>query len=188
MPPTRSAYVHVTPIERNPTIRTGPGTVIPSSFTAEVDDPEQPYALDLRIRTLAGQRPEVVELRMELRSPQRPGGITTEGLRGVHIAKALQMAVTRAIEPLEHDDDREGATRPLRGVPLTKEFLDQVANVYRAAVASGSRAPVVEVARQLGGSRPSAGRWVVQARRAGILKPALGTRAGESVAKAKRRR
>jgi hypothetical protein len=184
----QDAYVHVTTLERDPTVRTGPTTAIPRSFSAEIDDPEQPYLLDLRVRTIAGRRPEVVELRLELRSPQKLGGIATEGLRGVHIAKALQMAVARAIEPIETEDDRVGATKPLRGVPVTKEFLGQVANVYRSAVAGGSRAPVVEVARQLGGSRPTAGRWVVQARKAGVLKPAIGTRAGESMPKTKRPR
>jgi hypothetical protein len=188
MTPGRSAYVHVTTLERDPAVRTGPTTAIPCSFSAEIDDPEQPYLLDLRVRTIAGRRPEVVELRLELRSPQQPGGIATEGLRGVHIAKALQMAVTRAIEPIETEDGRVGATKPLRGIPVTKEFLGQVASIYRSAVAGGSRAPVVEVARQLGGSRPTAGRWVVQARKAGILKPAIGTRAGESVPRAKRHR
>jgi hypothetical protein len=184
----RDAYVHVTTLERDPTVRTGPATAIPSSFSAEIDDPEQPYVLDLRVRTIAGRRPEVVELRLELRSPHKPGGIATEGLRGVHIAKALQMAVTRAVEPIETEDEGVAATKPLRGVPVSKEFLGQVASIYRSAVAGGSRAPVVEVARQLGGSRPTAGRWVLQARKAGVLKPAIGTRAGESVPRAKRSR
>jgi hypothetical protein len=188
MPPPRDAYVHVTPIDRYPAVRTSPATTIPSTFTAEVDDPRQPYALDLRVQTVAGRRPEIVELRVELRNPQTPGGISTEGLRRVHLAKALEMAVARAIGPDAEHPREVHAAKPLRGVPVSHEFLELVANVYRSAVASGSRAPVAEVGRQLGGSRPTAGRWVVQARKAGILRPALGTRVGEAAPQRRRRR
>jgi hypothetical protein len=183
MVPPKDAYVHVTHIERDPLVRTGAANALPSSFSAEVDDPQQPYALDLRVRTIPGRRPEVVELRMELRNPKRPGGITTEGLRSVQIAKALQMAISRAVKPMTAEAGEPALARPLRGVPVTEHFLEQVADVYRSAVASGSPAPVAEVSRQLGGSRPTAGRWVVQARKAGILRPALGTKPGEASTK-----
>ncbi len=190
------AYVHVSRREGTSTVRTGPSTAVPALFTAEIDDPAQPYTIEMQVRTDVGRRPAIVDLRLELRDRRSALGVTTQGLRHVHVARALEMAVHRAIEPLteEADDElergtprrpvqtdgSEAAAKPLRGIPVTDSFLTRVAEVYRSAVASGSRSPVVEVSRQLGGSRSTAGRWVLQARRAGILRPSLGTTAGEA--------
>jgi len=194
----RSTYVHVTPLEPHTRIPTGPATAIPGLFTAEIDDPQQPFVLHLKVRTVTGRKPAVVELVVEPRSQGHASGITTESLRRVHIAKALKAAVERAIEPVRAEDelttpdptDISGTASstpivalPARGIPVTSGFLERVAEVYRSAVASGSRSPVVEVGRQLGGSRSTAGRWVVQARKANILRPAIGTRAGEATRK-----
>jgi hypothetical protein len=199
--PARDAYVHISNHNSAARVRTGPTTALPSLFTAEVDDPGQPYLLELRVRTVQGRRPEVIELRLEIRNPKKGAGITTQGLREVHVARALEVAVTAAIEQSDggedpgspHDDRRTDSppkrvSKPLRGIPVGADFLQQVSDIYRAAVASGSRAPVVAVSEELGGSRATAGRWVLQARRAGLLRPSLGTKAGEAAVPARRRR
>ena len=63
---------------------------------------------------------------------------------------------------------------------LDEAFLRRVAEIYRAALAAGLPTQE-EIERQLGPvSGSSARRWVMQARQAGLLGPALGTRAGEA--------
>jgi hypothetical protein len=65
-----------------------------------------------------------------------------------------------------------------RGARLTDEFLRTVAQVYREET-ERSRPPTQGVAERLYGSRASAGRWVMEARRRGFLGDALPGRAGE---------
>jgi hypothetical protein len=66
-----------------------------------------------------------------------------------------------------------------QGVPVDEEHLRRVAEVYRAAVARGE-APTKAVSRELFASRSTAGRWVMQARKRGFLRPALGRIGGEA--------
>ncbi len=197
----RAASVLVTSLGGAMPIRTGPGTAIPSSFTAMVDDPAQPFLLDLVVKTLSGRRPEVVEVRVAVRDrAATDGGVTTERLRPVKVARALTMALAQATERIY--DDGSGMFRPVdelptmgwgsgevakpvRGEPISDDFLKLVAATYRTAVASGSRSPVLELSTQLGGSRSTAGRWVVQARRAGFLRATVGTKPGEITSKAR---
>jgi len=62
---------------------------------------------------------------------------------------------------------------------LDDAFLQQVAGIYRAALAAGLPTQE-EIERQLGPvSGGTARRWVMQARKAGFLGPALGRKAGE---------
>jgi hypothetical protein len=191
----RAPWVDADPIERSTPIRTGPTTAIPSLFRATVDDRTQPFILEFKVQTVGGRRPEVVELTLVPRDPIVAGGVTTEGLRSVQVAKALKLALAKATKrvnemtdglfQLEGDGPGIGyagsqVARPVRGEPVSEDFLRQVADTYRKAVASGSRRPVGELGEQLGGSRSTAGRWVVQARRAGFLRAAVGRTAGEA--------
>jgi hypothetical protein len=199
----RAASVLVTPLGGSNPIRTGPGTAIPSHFTAMVDDPAQPFLLELVVKTVAGRRPEVVEMRMSVRDLTAPdGGVTTEKMRPVKVAKALTMALAQATRRI-HDDgsgmfrpvdelpvmgwSTDEVAKPVRGAAISDEFLKLVASTYRTAVASGSRSPVLDLQTHLGGSRATAGRWVVQARKAGFLRPTVGTRPGEITPKARSR-
>jgi hypothetical protein len=190
----RAPWVNVTTHEGSGWIRTGPSTAIPSVFLATVDDPAQPFICNLEVRTRAGRRPEVVRLDLEIRNLADPGGISTEGLRQVQVAKALTLALTKATQRVSDEGDGlfrlpgdptgtswggDHVARPVRGAPVTEEFLQLVAHTYRSAVASGSRSPVGDLGRELGGSRSTAGRWVVQARKAGFLRPAIGRTSGE---------
>ncbi len=180
-------------------IRTGPTTAIPSLFSAWVDDPQQPFVLEMEVRTIAGRRPEVVKLLLEARTASdRVAGIRTESIRGVQVSKALKLALATATMKISDLGDglfrleggvpdvvRGGGSvaRPVRGTPVTEDFLRLVAETYRFAVASGSRRPVADVGRRLGGSRSTAGRWVLQSRSAGFLRPAIGRTAGEAAPK-----
>jgi hypothetical protein len=60
------------------------------------------------------------------------------------------------------------AFRPQRGRRLTDERLIAVADVYRRALHAG-RPPTKRVAEAMHVARPTAGRWVMEARRRGFL-------------------
>jgi hypothetical protein len=68
--------------------------------------------------------------------------------------------------------------RPERGKRISDEFLRQVADVYRYALGRGL-APTAAVGEAFNYSRSTAGRWIVEARRRGLLGPAIRGRAGE---------
>jgi hypothetical protein len=68
--------------------------------------------------------------------------------------------------------------RPQRRRTITPELLEEVAEVYRQAVSKGEP-PTVGVSEQFHVSHRTAARWVAEARKAGVLGAALGTRAGE---------
>lgn len=62
---------------------------------------------------------------------------------------------------------------------MTRELLEKVAEVYRTAYGQGL-SPTKAVAEAFDVSHSSAGRWVVEARKEGLLGPALGPTAGEA--------
>ena len=74
--------------------------------------------------------------------------------------------------------DREGATKALRALqPGTRprrgddrEFYEMVADVYKAVLAEGeTKRPLTELAARLQKSPSTAGRWVKEARKRGLL-------------------
>lgn len=62
---------------------------------------------------------------------------------------------------------------------VTRDLLTDVAEVYRSAYRSGD-SPTVAVADHFDVSHSTAGRWVVAARKEGVLGAATGTKAGEA--------
>lgn len=66
-----------------------------------------------------------------------------------------------------------------RGKRLEGAFLEQVASVYREAVALGRRDPTIAVAERFPAARSTAGRWIVECRKRGLLGPASPGRRGE---------
>jgi len=193
--------VLITPDHQTGWVRTSPSTALPTIFRAYVDDPTQRFTLDFEVRTTSGRRPEVTSLTLEIRNVSTSGSITTEALRQVPVSAALKLALAGATKPVldqgdgtfAFPDDPSGAVwgadhvaRPVRGTPMSQEFLQLVAATYRAAVASGSRSPVEDLRVQLGASRSTAGRWVVRAREAGLLGRAIGRTPGEVVPKRSR--
>ena len=71
-----------------------------------------------------------------------------------------------------------GLPRAEPGKRLPDELLEEVARVYRYALGRGWP-PTNAVKKALNVSRPTAGRYVVRARRAGLLGPARPGVAGE---------
>src|SRR5262245_30244819 len=71
------------------------------------------------------------------------------------------------------------ATKPQRRRRLTRDLLKQVADTYRKAYEAG-QPPTQAVAAEFQVSHSTAGRWVVEARKAGTLGPATGTKPGEA--------
>jgi hypothetical protein len=61
------------------------------------------------------------------------------------------------------------SARPRRAA-VTTDLLEQVAHVYKVAAANGS-SPTQAVAEALNLNRSTAGKWVVKARRAGLIPP-----------------
>jgi len=74
----------------------------------------------------------------------------------------------------------KGRHRPRSGVAVPDSTLEQVAAIYRQALAQGI-GPTKAVQAQFKPriSRSTAGRWVGEARKRGFLGSAIGTRAGE---------
>jgi hypothetical protein len=106
------------------------------------------------------------------------------------------LAVTRLLENAPDEVRRLGAgvlrdakdryvevatpyVRPQRRRMVTEEFLRDVAEVYRSAVQAGD-APTQAVSSRFTTTHSTAARWVREARKAGILGPSQGTRAGEA--------
>lgn len=71
-----------------------------------------------------------------------------------------------------------------RRTPLSRDDLADAAKVYRTALKAGDN-PTAKVAEVLYLSRSSAGRWVAEARRRGLLGPTRERRAGETDVKGK---
>lgn len=97
------------------------------------------------------------------------GGVTMAELRDS--LDALRARLTgEAIEPMSR--------RVWRRRSVNTELLEEVAAFYREKVAAGLP-PTALLAVAFGVSHGTAGRWVVAARKAGILGPSLGPVAGE---------
>lgn len=198
--------VWVVPSPRAAKVPVWPDRWVPSRFRAVLDVPGQPYraALDVRVTERGA---EVMELGLGVRDWGGQGGIGTEGLRKVRVAELLRLAVDAATQSMGGEPqhgrselfrmpgDPEGEWRgsyavapggfpdsqpPGRGRQTPDEHLRRVAAVYREALRLAMRDPVGHVARTIPGSRSSAGRWVLQARRRGYLGPARGPTAGEA--------
>ena len=94
-----------------------------------------------------------------------------------------------AVDQMTGQIDREGFEREFAeaithrapGKRLTNEFLGHVADVYRYALRKQPTAPTEAVADAFSVSRSTAGRWLVEARKRGLLAPAAPGRAGEQI-------
>lgn len=123
---------------------------------------------------------------------RRPGGrpVSAAQMRKLGLPRLIRAAVERAggrIDPqsgaftpavwLESDDRAqfnralgEGQRKPRRGKRLQDDELRQVACVYRAALERG-KPPTASVQDEFRVAYPTAGRWVMEARRRGFLPP-----------------
>jgi len=79
------------------------------------------------------------------------------------------------------DSYERAVPRPKRGAAITDAWLEGVAAVYRDATADG-RPPTAAVKEHFQTSRPTAARWVQEARRRGILGKTTPRKRGEEQA------
>jgi hypothetical protein len=95
-------------------------------------------------------------------------------------AKDERVRLTPGVPPAEVTGFRENMRRPRRGSPLTDEHLQQVADLYRDALARRLPNPTETIADDMHAARSTAARWVALARQRGLLGESLRGRAGEA--------
>jgi len=190
--------IEIQPGKRPLWIAAGDGAVH-SEFTAVIDDDHLPYRVEMRVRTsTAVGRPEIDALLLV----RRDGPITTESLRRCNVSGLLRAAIAadtrprvdnpdgtfRVLDVGEPENQAWGGPRlgPGRGRAMPADHLEQVARIYREALAAGLP-PTKAVRLKMNASQSTAARWVAQARDRGFLGPAVGTQAGEAPTPKKRR-
>ena len=175
-----------------------PRLALPRWSKVRIDDPGVPYSVELEIVPRDG-RPVAVGVKLL----ERTGPVTSEGLRSVRLATYVDLAAQEAAwervedegvitfrraEPkatvvqglTAHADWRWGSTahlevRPSTGRQLSDDHLREVAQIYKAALAGGSRAPrkaVVEHWRAVHGeavASQTVASWLQKARGRGFL-------------------
>ena len=179
---------------------------LPSQFNIEVSDMRVP-GVDLARLEITVQEGRPVCTRIELVASEG-NAIRAAALRSFPLAKIVNAAALRcagekvAIAPDDYDDElgppteivhdlwaskpevRARASEALRRRrPITKEFLAEVAEVYRN---DDTGTPTKAVQLWFNTSHPNAARWVGRARAAGLLDPtSKGKASGSPLAKPK---
>lgn len=167
--------------------RVGDNFAVPNRFSATIHDLDFDVELDLVFEAGAARC-------AALRYRARPGGPLTSTSIRIPLDRAVRQAAAQAAVAIEEwmgpefvahvADDAERAAfsaqpRPARqrGVPLPDKLLKDAADVYRAARAQGlsTRRALEEEFHLKGGS---AGRWVAEMRRRGLLGAAPAERRG----------
>jgi hypothetical protein len=129
-----------------------------------------PYSGTMRVQLQDGR---FVVTALELRQAPEGPPITSDGLRAVPIAALIRGAAHRGVI-LGHDEGFDVSDpRPLPGPEVaangpTPEALRAAAVIHRYATVAGIP-PKQEVAKRLGLTVPTAGRWLVTARREGLI-------------------
>ncbi|TKA11730.1 hypothetical protein [Actinacidiphila oryziradicis] len=192
------AGAFVTPGERAAWVRTSDDTAVPSNIQALLHLDEPPVAVQMVITVDAGARAIIREFAVSPRERDVP--ISTSLLRRIPVDYLLRVALDRAsVSVKRRPDIHEGAfqlrgdpehqawvspapPKPGRGHEASADRVQQAADVYKQALASGSRSPGMEVATAMGYSRATAARDIRLARERGLLAAA---ESGESAAEAK---
>jgi hypothetical protein len=148
--------------------------LFPRSVTATVGLPNGLVTMEVAI---VDGRPACTGL---WKAPEGPP-LSGEFLRQVPIGRLVRHIASRVAQEADLSPGRlrtrqearnlaSKAYRPQRGRRLTNEHLQDVADVYRTAYNEYQR-PTEAVMRKFKTSRPTAGRWVSEARRRGLLPP-----------------
>jgi hypothetical protein len=151
----------------------GPTLVLPASYTFTAEG--YPIGVSAVVE-VDEEGPHLASVTMT----QLPGGppVTTDTVRAVPLAKLLRTSAACAVwEPRQLQgagELRQKVDASRRRWRMTDDHLRRVADVYRdnPRDAAGRRAPVNAVMEQFGTTRPTAGRWVMKARKRGFLPPA----------------
>lgn len=169
---------------------------VPERFIATTS-PDNLGGLEIRIRIEVTRpfRARCTELAI-LGSAQ--GVITAEILRRVSLGRLVREAVAETASHFEFRGTTpdgmskfamfSGAGEEIyaatlasvgRGSAPTDRDLKEIADLYRAAIASGSRSPTREVGERKHVARSTAARWIAKARSKGFLGPSIRGRGGE---------
>lgn len=179
--------VSVERLEPSGYVETGPGTSVPSRFEASFQLVSPEATVTIEVFVGADLRPAVIEMniRSKVRTP-----ITTSMLRNVLVDQLLQAALEEATVPSSVRDEwlatmppgiADTASRTRTTVPPSsgervrdnaEEDARTAAQIYKEALAAGSRAPAMAVAHTMNRSRAQVARYIRRAREMGLL-PAL---------------
>jgi hypothetical protein len=160
------------------------GYEVPREFYALLDIPKDAPRTALHVR-IEGGEPVVQAVTVIRRPGELP--LSASSYRKVNLRRLVEIAAARAtlrapgLVRTEQVAQDIAATRPTprRGSRISDEFLEEVAAVYRKAVLDGSRSPTWAVGEHFHTARSNAGRWVMEARRRGLLGEAKPGQAGE---------
>ncbi len=201
--------VHYEPgqIEWRPWPRPGGKWYLPSRFSAQIEAPSIPNAVELQMRvteegrticsSLTIRRARTLHYVVQTECMEQPhdmsdttvSEISSESLRRVPASRLVRWAVLAACHPMPGGERRrdppsldEWSTLFATEGKRRRRRLDdahfrEVAEVYRAAVKFG--APTRAVAAHFTAGESTAGRWVVEARRRGFLGKTIAGRPGE---------
>lgn len=204
---TRIAIHHEEDVEWRPWPRPGGKWYLPSRFSALIETPSIPNAVEMRMRvTEDGQticssltvwRARTLHYVVQTERMEQPhdmsdttvSEISSESLRKVPASRLVRWAVLAACHAVPGVEGRRDppsldewstlfATEgKRRRRRLDDRHFQEVAAVYRAAVKFGT--PTRAVAAHFTAGESTAGRWVVEARRRGFLGKTSAGRPGE---------
>lgn len=167
-------------------IRVESDYALPRRFEATIDSTEYPAIVTVRVEVGDDTRSRCRGITV---TPRDSSHIETATLRALPLKTLLRQAAASVMEKVEIGPDGAAHRAPMTGsdvadfaaiygrrrggTRISKRQLARVATIHRAARRSKSpadrRAPTQMVARRLNVSRSTAGRWVMAARKAGIL-------------------
>jgi hypothetical protein len=183
--------VVVTPVAPIEYVPTGPHTAVPARFEAHfvLETPAANVTVEVFVDPNRG--PVVLSLHMRAKGSAPVGTVM---LRQIPVDQLLQRAVTEATvtaapqseaqpsRPIlteKTGSETHSAELTLTASERTRRQFDEdartAADLWSNAVASGSRRPGIDVAREMNRSRAQVARYVRRARELGLLPPAAGS-------------
>lgn len=180
------------PAERSMMLLTRPGRAAPSLIEAMARLDDLGLTLSFHVRVDPGGTIRVAALTIHPTGSPADGAITARALRGIRLDQLARAAVRQQEQPASMLPDVGLGAFQVPGDPADqawvspvpgrrrapREKAEEAARIYIKAVASGSKAPTMAVANELGYSRSQASRLVRAARDAGLLDQAQAAPAG----------
>lgn len=186
-PPVEITGRFVKPRDDSGWARTGEETAVPTRIEATVYLADPLVRVDMLVNVDWSARATVHQLTVVTDSPQTP--VTTRMLRRIPIDYLLRFVLEESTvkarprtdisprafqvpgDPDTHAWVSGGPPTPGRGKNTPEDRVARAAEIYKQALAGGSRAPGEVVATQIGYSRATAARDIRAARRRGLLPP-----------------
>lgn len=181
----RIDHIDAQPMDQAGWLLFSPDTAVPSQIVARFVLGIPACNVELKIVVDNGGQAMVKHMSVWV-DASGPATVTSSIARQILVDRLMRAALEKVSQPAErvpgllpsafhvagtpeNDVWLSEVPRRGRGRETSQEKIRRAAEVYRAAVASGSRAPIKVVAHELGYSQSQAGRFVSQAREAGLL-------------------